>query len=117
MLPELRRCGIPVVLEPGRAIVAHAGALLTRVVDTKQYPDGRRFAVVDAGMTELMRPALYGSFHRIVPVKPRAGTEAAVGHRRSDSARAATCSHATANSRRSRSATSSPSSTRAHTAP
>jgi diaminopimelate decarboxylase len=75
VLPELRRCGIPVVLEPGRAIVAHAGALLTRVVDVKQYPDGRRFAVVDAGMTELMRPALYGSFHRIVPVTPRAGGE------------------------------------------
>jgi diaminopimelate decarboxylase len=75
VLPELRRCGIPVVLEPGRAIVAHAGALLTRVVDLKQYPDGRRFAVVDAGMTELMRPALYGSFHRIVPVVPRQGPE------------------------------------------
>ena len=38
---------------------------------TKEYPDGRRFAVLDAGMTELMRPALYGSFHRIVPVSPR----------------------------------------------
>jgi diaminopimelate decarboxylase len=45
------------------------------VVDVKQYPDGRRFAVVDAGMTELMRPALYGSFHRIVPVRPRPGSE------------------------------------------
>lgn len=75
VLPELRRCGIPVVLEPGRAIVAHAGALVTRVVDVKQYPDGRRFAVVDAGMTELMRPALYGSFHRIVPLVPREGPE------------------------------------------
>jgi diaminopimelate decarboxylase len=42
-------------------------------VDVKQYPDGRRFAVLDAGMTELMRPALYGSFHRIVPVIPREG--------------------------------------------
>jgi diaminopimelate decarboxylase len=73
VLPELRRAGIPVVLEPGRAIVGHAGALIATVVDSKQYPDGRRFAVLDAGMTELMRPALYGSFHRIVPVLPRAG--------------------------------------------
>jgi diaminopimelate decarboxylase len=72
VLPELRRANIPVVLEPGRAIVGHSGALVSRVVDTKQYPDGRRFAVLDAGMTELMRPALYGSFHRIVPVTPRA---------------------------------------------
>ena len=71
VLPDLRRANIPVVLEPGRAIVGHSGALVARVVDVKQYPDGRRFAVLDAGMTELMRPALYGSFHRIVPVSPR----------------------------------------------
>ena len=75
VLPELRRAGIPVVLEPGRAIVGHAGALVSRVVDMKRYPDGRQFAVLDAGMTELMRPALYGSFHRIVPVIPRDGSE------------------------------------------
>jgi diaminopimelate decarboxylase len=73
VLPELRRAGIPVVLEPGRAIVGHSGALVSRIVDTKRYPDGRQFAVLDAGMTELMRPALYGSFHRIVPVAPRPG--------------------------------------------
>ncbi len=71
VLPDLRRANIPVVLEPGRAVVGHSGALVARVVDVKQYPDGRRFAVLDAGMTELMRPALYGSFHRIVPVSPR----------------------------------------------
>lgn len=71
VLPELRRANIPVVLEPGRAVVGHSGALIARVTDVKQYPDGRRFAVLDAGMTELMRPALYGSFHRIVPVSPR----------------------------------------------
>ena len=73
VLPELRQCGLPVVLEPGRAIVGHAGALVSRIVDVKTYPDGRKFAVLDAGMTELMRPALYGSFHRIVPVRPRDG--------------------------------------------
>ena len=71
VLPELRRANIPVVLEPGRAVVGHSGALIARVVDVKQYPDGRRFAVLDTGMSELMRPALYGSFHRIVPVSPR----------------------------------------------
>jgi diaminopimelate decarboxylase len=70
VLPELRRANIPVVLEPGRAIVGHSGALVSRVVDVKRYPDGRQFAVLDAGMTELMRPALYGSYHRIVPVAP-----------------------------------------------
>jgi diaminopimelate decarboxylase len=75
VLPSLRRSGLPLVLEPGRVMVGHSGALVARVVDTKTYPDGRQFAVLDAGMTELMRPALYGSFHRIVPVLPRAGAE------------------------------------------
>lgn len=75
VIPELRRVGLPVVLEPGRALVGRAGALLARVVDTKQYPDGRRFAVLDAGMAELMRPALYGSYHGIVPLRPRGGSE------------------------------------------
>ena len=75
VLPELRRAGIPVVLEPGRAVVGHSGALVARVVDTKRYPDGRQFAVLDAGMGELIRPAMYGSYHRIVPIAPRAGAE------------------------------------------
>jgi diaminopimelate decarboxylase len=75
VLPELKRLGVPVVLEPGRAVVGHSGALVARVVDTKRNPDGRQFAVLDAGMSELMRPALYGSFHRIVPVQPREGAE------------------------------------------
>jgi diaminopimelate decarboxylase len=73
VIPILRRSGLPVVLEPGRVMVGRSGALVSRIVDTKTYPDGRRFAVLDAGMTELMRPALYGSFHRIVAVTPRAG--------------------------------------------
>jgi diaminopimelate decarboxylase len=75
VIPNLRRIGLPVLLEPGRAIVAHAGALVARVVDAKTYPETRHFIVLDAGMTELMRPALYGSYHRIVPVVPRRGTE------------------------------------------
>jgi diaminopimelate decarboxylase len=75
VLPELQRIGLPVVLEPGRAIIGHSGALVARIVDTKQYPDGRRFIVLDAGMTELMRPALYGSYHRIEPVSVRRGAD------------------------------------------
>jgi len=77
VLPELKRLGLPVVLEPGRAVVGHSGALVSRVVDTKRNPDGRQFAVLDAGMSELMRPALYNSFHRIVPVQPRDTPETA----------------------------------------
>jgi diaminopimelate decarboxylase len=77
VIPELRRAGIPVVLEPGRAVVGYSGALIARVVDTKCFPDGRKFAVLDAGMGELIRPALYGSFHRIVPVVTHAGAGSA----------------------------------------
>ena len=73
VLPHLKRVGIPVVLEPGRSIVGHSGALVAKVVDTKQYPDNRRFAVLDAGMGELIRPALYGSFHPILPITPGKG--------------------------------------------
>ena len=73
VLPILRESGLSIVLEPGRHIVAPAGALLTRVVDVKRAGsddrgEERLFVVVDAGMTELMRPMLYGSFHRIEPV-------------------------------------------------
>ena len=75
VIPELRRSGVPVVLEPGRAVVGCSGALVSRIVDTKCFPDGRKFAVLDAGMGELIRPALYGSFHRIVPVASRQGAD------------------------------------------
>ena len=77
VIPELQRCGIPVLLEPGRSVLGRAGALIARVVDTKRYDDGRQFAVLDAGMGELIRPALYGSYHRIVPIRPRSGADAA----------------------------------------
>ena len=75
ILPAVRDTGFSIVVEPGRALVGAAGTLLTRVIDLKQYADGLRFAVLDAGMTELLRPALYGAFHRIVPVSPREGAE------------------------------------------
>ena len=76
VIPELQATGLPVLLEPGRSVVGHAGALVARVVDTKRFADGRQFAVLDAGMGELIRPALYGSYHRIVPVRARPGAEA-----------------------------------------
>jgi diaminopimelate decarboxylase len=65
--------GPALLLEPGRALVGASGLLLSSVVDVKEYAGGPRFAVLDAGMTELMRPALYGAYHRIVPVAPRSG--------------------------------------------
>jgi diaminopimelate decarboxylase len=54
-------------LEPGRYLVAEAGVLVTRVIHVKETVD-RRFAIVDAGMSHLLRPALYGAHHRVLTV-------------------------------------------------
>jgi len=73
VLPILEPTGLTILLEPGRAIVASAAVLLARVIDVKQYFDARPFVVLDMGMTELIRPALYGAYHRIEAVQPRPG--------------------------------------------
>jgi diaminopimelate decarboxylase len=65
--------GLMLVLEPGRWIVGPAGALVTEVIDLKRKPGGGWFVVVDAGMTELLRPALYGAWHAIEALSPRPG--------------------------------------------
>src|SRR2546421_7955184 len=62
------------MLEPGRAIVGPAGVLLTRIEYLK-LDKAKHFAVVDASMSELIRPALYESYHEIVPVMERAAGE------------------------------------------
>jgi diaminopimelate decarboxylase len=59
--------GLHLLLEPGRTVIAQAGVLLTRVVYTKTNR-GKSFVVVDAGMNDLMRPALYGAVHPITRV-------------------------------------------------
>ena len=73
LMAEIRPTGLPIVVEPGRSIVAPAAVLLARVVDLKPRDATSTFAVLDAGMTELLRPALYNAFHRIEAVKPRGG--------------------------------------------
>jgi diaminopimelate decarboxylase len=71
LVAEVRATGLPIVVEPGRAIAAPAGVLLSRVVDIKPRDAESDFAVIDAGMTELLRPAMYSAFHRIEPVSLR----------------------------------------------
>jgi diaminopimelate decarboxylase len=73
ILPAVRDSGLPLVLEPGRNIVGPSAVLVARVLDVKEQPGGKTFVILDAGMTELMRPMLYGSFHRIEPVAETAG--------------------------------------------
>jgi diaminopimelate decarboxylase len=58
------------IIEPGRAVVGNAGVLLTRVLYVKRNRQ-KNFVVVDAGMNDLMRPTLYGSYHEIVPARQR----------------------------------------------
>ncbi|MBU2055695.1 MAG: diaminopimelate decarboxylase [Proteobacteria bacterium] len=55
------------IFEPGRVIVGNAGILVTRVLYTKGN-EGKRFVIVDAGMNDLLRPSLYGSYHQLQPV-------------------------------------------------
>jgi diaminopimelate decarboxylase len=68
ILPLLRTIGLRVLLEPGRLLVGNAGVLLTRVRYLKQS-EHKKFVIVDAGMNDLIRPALYQSYHEIVPVR------------------------------------------------
>jgi diaminopimelate decarboxylase len=68
IVPLLRDLGVRTLVEPGRFLVGNAGVLLTRVRYLKQT--GRKtFAIVDAGMNDLIRPALYQAYHEIVPVE------------------------------------------------
>lgn len=74
LMRSLATLDIHLLLEPGRAIVGPAGALVTRVLVQKQ--NGRkRFTIVDAAMNDLLRPSLYGAYHEIVPVESH-GAEA-----------------------------------------
>ena len=65
--PPLRELGVRILVEPGRFLVGNAGVLLTRVRYIKKS-GAKKFAIVDAGMNDLIRPALYHSYHEIVPV-------------------------------------------------
>src|SRR5437763_9007449 len=70
IIPPLRELSIRVLIEPGRFLVGNAGVLLTRVSYIKKS-GAKKFAIVDAGMNDLIRPALYQSYHEIVPVNQR----------------------------------------------
>lgn len=67
--------GAQLIVEPGRLIAANAGVLVSRVLYVKQG-EAKRFLVIDAGMNDLLRPALYDAYHEIVPVtEPAAGAQ------------------------------------------
>ena len=74
LLDALKDRKLKVLLEPGRRLVGNAGLLLTRIEFLKPG-EVKNFAIIDAAMNDLARPALYDAWHDIVPVAPRAGTE------------------------------------------
>ncbi len=67
ILPLLKNSGITLVIEPGRSIVGNAGILVTKALYLKQGSD-KKFLIVDAAMNDLIRPSIYGAYHRIEPV-------------------------------------------------
>ncbi len=68
LVPRLKDLGLKILLEPGRLIVGNAGVLLTRCLYEKKGA-AKTFKIVDAGMNDLIRPALYEGHHEIVPLK------------------------------------------------
>ena len=73
LLDEVASTKLNLIVEPGRWIVGPAGVLVARVVDVKRQDVDRYFVVLDAGMSEFMRPALYKAFHQIRPLSPGLG--------------------------------------------
>lgn len=74
VIPAVRSSGLQLILEPGRFLVGNAGVLLTRVLYRKRS-GGKQLLVVDAGMTDLLRPSHYNAYHRIEAVEPLHGRE------------------------------------------
>jgi diaminopimelate decarboxylase len=66
--PPIKQAGLALLCEPGRYLVANAGVLVTKVLYRK-HAGGKDFVVVDAGMTDFVRPSHYNAHHEIVPLK------------------------------------------------
>ncbi len=71
LIPILKGRSFKVIIEPGRFIMGNSGILVSKVVYVKTGSTGKKFAIVDAGMNDLLRPSLYKAYHEIVPVARR----------------------------------------------
>ena len=72
LIHTVRATGLQLLIEPGRVLMGDAGILLSSVLATKKSPE-KNFLIVDAAMNDLIRPAMYDSFHEILPVKSSEG--------------------------------------------
>ncbi|TBR18351.1 diaminopimelate decarboxylase, partial [bacterium] len=68
VLPLLKKTGLKIIMEPGRFIVGNSGILAVKVLYVKHTPM-KKFIIVDGGMNDLIRPALYGAYHQILPLR------------------------------------------------
>ncbi|MFN3385445.1 MAG: diaminopimelate decarboxylase [Candidatus Thermochlorobacter sp.] len=69
LVPLLKNTGLKILFEPGRYMVANASALISKVLYIKENHNKKKFVILDSAMNDLIRPALYGAYHDIVPVK------------------------------------------------
>ncbi|MBU4251536.1 MAG: diaminopimelate decarboxylase [Candidatus Omnitrophica bacterium] len=72
IIPLLKKTGLKIIMEPGRFILGNAGILVVKVLYIKHTPK-KKFIIVDGGMNDLIRPALYNAYHQIVPLSRRVG--------------------------------------------
>jgi diaminopimelate decarboxylase len=75
--PKIKAAGLALLCEPGRYLVANAGVLLTKALYRK-HAGGKEYLVVDAGMTDFVRPSHYNAYHEIVPLKDQRGPDEVV---------------------------------------
>jgi diaminopimelate decarboxylase len=76
VLPLLKKTGLKIIMEPGRFIVGNSGILVAKVLYIKNTPK-KKFIIVDTGMNDLIRPALYEAYHNILPLSKTKGEEKA----------------------------------------
>ncbi|MDR2017544.1 MAG: diaminopimelate decarboxylase [Syntrophobacterales bacterium] len=74
---ELKETGFTAILEPGRVLIGNSGIFVTRLLYVKR-PPGKTFYVIDGAMNDLVRPSLYGAYHKIIPAKEGGRTEGKV---------------------------------------
>ena len=70
IIPLVKKTRLKLIIEPGRFIMGNAGILVTKILFLKESGK-KKFLIVDAGMNDLIRPALYGAYHQIIPLKKK----------------------------------------------
>lgn len=70
IIPVVKQTGLKLIIEPGRSLIAEAGALITKVIFLKDKQE-KHFVIVDSGMNDLVRPAMYNAYHHVLNVQEK----------------------------------------------